>query len=144
MFHANILTGTCCFGFFALVTGIAWNGWRKSVRVPERGLSRVKTESAANYFLLLANDVQQMITRRIISQGHGFSLLQLPDQVTQSRLAQAIVERDLSIKQTRALVNIWITQGREAVGIMLGMTEIWTRKATGHFYSTSGPDNRDI
>jgi hypothetical protein len=42
----------------------------------------------------------------------------------QSSLAQAVVERDLSIKQTRALVNIWVTQGKEAVGIMLGLKEI--------------------
>ena len=89
--------------------------------------------SRRSSFPSLADDVQQMVQRLTISQEHGVSLLRLPDHAMQSRLAQAVVDHDLSLKQTKALVGIWIAQGKEAVGVMLGLTELWTRKSDpGH------------
>lgn len=64
-----------------------------------------------------------------ITKEHGASFLKMSDMTMQSELAQAVADRGLSVRQTDALVNTWKTEGKGAVGILMGLTEIWTRKA---------------
>jgi ParB family chromosome partitioning protein len=60
--------------------------------------------TVANYLRLLnlPVDIQEMVSRDQLSMGHARALLALPDEASQRRLAQEVVARELSVRQTES------------------------------------------
>jgi ParB family transcriptional regulator, chromosome partitioning protein len=63
--------------------------------------------SISNYLRLLklSQDVQQWVAEGRLSMGHARALLGLEDREAQQSLAQRVVDRDLSVRETEALVR---------------------------------------
>jgi len=56
-------------------------------------------------FLSFSEKIKDEFRRRNLSEGHGAELLRLPSQELQEAVADKILKEDLSVLQTRALVN---------------------------------------
>ncbi|ODS58668.1 MAG: hypothetical protein ABS36_03820 [Acidobacteria bacterium SCN 69-37] len=63
--------------------------------------------TVANYvrLLRLPSDVRTDVANGTVTMGHARALLGLPDEAAQRRVAQAVVARGLSVRETEALVR---------------------------------------
>lgn len=61
----------------------------------------------------LPDEVQAMIERGELSEGHGRALLALPDHGDRRRVAAAVVREGLTVRQTEALVRRLAARGDE-------------------------------
>ena len=68
--------------------------------------------TVANYqrLLTLPTEVQADVATRSLSMGHARALVGLPDQSTQRRVARDVRARDLSVRETEALVKKLLTR----------------------------------
>lgn len=68
------------------------------------GRSRVAVTNTLR-LLELPDDVQGMIERGVLSEGHGRALLGLPDHGRRRSVAKLVKDRGLSVRETEALVR---------------------------------------
>lgn len=64
--------------------------------------------------LLAPPSVQQAVTDKSISAGHARSLLALDDENTIDEALQQILDQGLNVRQTEALVKLWLDQKAQA------------------------------
>jgi ParB family chromosome partitioning protein len=66
-----------------------------------------------NYLRLLRlpDDIQQLVEENKISMGHARALLGIDDQSKQRELANRVVERDLSVRETERIVKQVVATG---------------------------------
>jgi ParB family chromosome partitioning protein len=85
--------------------------------------------SIANYvrLLRLPQEVRTSVASSALSMGHARALLALSDEAAQLRVARDVVARNLSVRETEALVR---KNGQTAVGKKeAGKTDVHTRAA---------------
>ncbi|MFA4965153.1 MAG: ParB/RepB/Spo0J family partition protein [Thermoleophilia bacterium] len=75
------------------------------------GRSRVAVSNILR-LLELPDEVQQMIERGELSEGHGRALLALPDHGQRRKVARLVLAQGLSVRQAEALAKKLAEQGR--------------------------------
>ena len=89
--------------------------------------------------LSLAEEVKDIMRRRIMSKHHGVVLAKLDDKALQWEVAKTVCEGGLSVKQTEDLVNLCRTRGAESTAdLPSALSELWSEK-TYVGQSSQGP-----
>jgi ParB family chromosome partitioning protein len=64
--------------------------------------------------LKLSDEVRQEVAAGRLSMGHARALLSLPDEAVERRLARDVIARQLSVRDTEALVKKMLAEGKAA------------------------------
>jgi len=78
--------------------------------------------------LSLAEEVKDIMRRRIISKHHGIILSKLADKGLQREVARAVCEGGLSVKQTEDLVNLCRQKEVDSADLPAALSELWSEK----------------
>ena len=79
-------------------------GWTQEELAAHVGKDRATVSNMVR-LLRLPLDVQKLVEDRVISMGHARALLSLNNDALQRKLAQVIVEKQLSVREAEALVK---------------------------------------
>ena len=86
---------------------------RKQKEIAEAVSKNQATISNALRLLSLPEEVQDLMFEGRISAGHGRAILSVPEEEGRIRLANKIVEENLSVRETESLARLYGTHGLE-------------------------------
>lgn len=86
--------------------------------------------------LQLPQELRQAILEGRLSPGHARALLALPSETDQAGLAEKIIAKGLSVRQTESLARLWQIQGTPKVGVSVPKSYRTVAKKLRHFLGT--------